>query len=109
MYWHRHQENSDKFRHQKKSLMCKELGIQLFHIYEDLNESLVIDIVNSLNDEIVFDCSETDEIIIDLDYDNGLWLENDYDLVEILEPELIKNTKYPIYNSGYLKYKRKNK
>lgn len=106
IYWHQHKENSNKFRHQEKALLCKEKNIQLFHIYEDVNEYF-LDIIQTIIQNNYYSKPIDDVIYIDLDYDNGLWLEETYEIVQIHEPTLIKNIKYPVYNSGIIEYKKK--
>ena len=107
IYWHRYQSKKDKFRHQQKALLLKELDIQLIHIYEEVNEYMLTFIPDMISSDSSPGIPGDDIIIIDLDYDNGNWLESDYDLIEILEPQIIPGLKYIVYNSGYLKYKRK--
>lgn len=112
IYWHSVRNNllQDKYRHHKKAVLCRDNNLQLLHCYEDINIEYVLNIldniINRVDNNLQFNLPKEEEVVIDLDYDNGLWLETDYECIDYIEPQLIE-CDFELYNSGYIIYKRK--
>lgn len=88
MYWHSIGAGTPKDYHLQKSLLCREKGIRLIHIYE------------------FEDFEEQKQLLKDLILGHDNYPKNDFNknnLIKIIpQPEIIYNTQYTIYGAGKL-------
>lgn len=128
LYWHCNKFKDNNY-HFEKSKFFREIGIIIYHIYEDdwvhnntkTKELLLKLLTNTLTiDDFNINLSENN-IIVSLDVPiEKILIENNYVFNDFIEPDYmyvkkdkkvsknnIKNTLNKIYNGGYIEYVRK--
>lgn len=105
LFWHS-STFKDKDYHLNKTNLCEQLGYRLIHIWEDEwnndKEKIMSKLENILNntEEIA---TNSKELILDRCWHSKNTIINGFKLVEITEPELMKNN---CYNCGKLIYRK---
>lgn len=109
--WHHSLEAGiKKGYHLEKTLNANKKGYRLIHIWQDQWDNNKENIKNMLSK--IFNCKENfkfieNQFILNRDIYNNLQFQG-YQLIEEIQPEIIKRKNYSVQNCGYLKYKRKN-
>lgn len=105
-YRHSIEVGVDKNYHFSKSILCRQNGINLIHLFEDtIKNSLDKTIQSILNPSY----STEEEIVCDFNLDNGLHYEElGYKLIKFTGPEIVETSQYTVYGSGKILFKKGN-
>lgn len=102
MYWHSSQFVTNDY-HLRKYNSAKSKGIFIYHLFEDEwkndKEKIKTDLYNLFYGKILLDKKEY--IVENGKIPENLFIDNGYFLFEELEPTIIPNCKYEVYNAGY--------
>lgn len=109
-YWHS-TKIVDKFYHLNKLNMCLLKGYKLLQIKEnewnmnkDKIKNKIFNLINGILDKSDFHI-EGDELVLDLSWYDDRIVSEDYKLVDVTQPELVRVGQYDQWNCGYKIYK----
>ena len=107
-YWHSIFKNAIPSKyHLNKTELCEQLGYRLIHIWEDEwnndKEKIMSKLESVLNNTEEIAANNSKELILDRCWYSKNTVINGFKLVEITEPELMKNN---CYNCGNLIYRK---